>query len=197
MGESKIHLSQSELDLVCNAELILTKNTIIKKAIELLSQLQNKIIEENKSDNEIFDVPAKISKGENYLGLPYAILDYPRIAQSHSLCFIRSMFWWGNFFSSTLHISGIYKDRFIGHLKSSFEYLSSNNYLIGIHNDPWQHHFEEDNYKEIKLLSKDEFDSVLHKQEHIKIAAKFPLNEWNLAANKLYNNWKLLTSLIA
>ena len=48
----------------------------------------------------------KIAKGENYLQLPYVLLDYPRCFDKENIFAIRTMFWWGNFFSITLHLSG-------------------------------------------------------------------------------------------
>jgi hypothetical protein len=108
MQGSKIRLSPSEAALVGNAEIILTKNSILQKTVALLAQLQEEITSQKALPP--FSPSAKISKGENYRGLPYAVLDYPRIAGGEDLFFIRSMFWWGHFFSSTLQLAGAYKE---------------------------------------------------------------------------------------
>jgi hypothetical protein len=198
MEGSKIHLSATELDLVNNAELILTKNAIIKKTVALFETIQDVILEQHKTNsNKFYSVLPKISKGENYLGLPYVVLDYPRISHNNNLCFIRTMFWWGHFFSSTLQLSGIYKEQHINHIASSYNQFCTNNYFIGINTDPWQHHFEETNYRTIASFSAKEFETVLHEQPHIKIAAKWSLKEWNLAATSLLKSWKFLAGLIA
>ena len=42
MNSAKIRLSQTEMELVTNAELILTKNAILKKVNQLLGNLQAK-----------------------------------------------------------------------------------------------------------------------------------------------------------
>lgn len=198
MEGSKIHLSPTELELACNAQIILTKNTVIQKTIALFEVVQDAVTKEKKSypASNIFSVSPKISKGENYLGLPYVVLDYPRIAAHGNLCFIRTMFWWGHFFSSTLQFSGSYKEQCMGKIIASRELLSSAHYFIGVHADPWQHHFQETNYRKIDLLSPKEFEVVLHEQPHIKIAAKWPLNEWNLAATVLVKSWNVLAGLI-
>jgi hypothetical protein len=198
MEGSKIHLSATELDLVCNAGIILTKNTIIKKTVALFESIQDTIVEENRnSPAQMFSVSPKVSKGENYLGLPYVVLDYPRLSAGNNLCFIRTMFWWGHFFSSTLQLSGTYKEPCIERITASFAQLANHNYYIGINTDPWHHHFEETNYRKIGLLSQNAFETVLQEQQHIKIAAKWPLETWNLAAISLLNSWKLLVPLIA
>jgi len=200
MEGSKIHLSQPEIDLVCNTDIILTKNTIIKKAITMFEELQETMVESNKkisNADDIFSVSPKISKGENYSGLPYVVLDYPRMSNGDNLCFIRTMFWWGNFFSNTLQLSGMYKERYIEQISSDYHSLSNGHYFIGINTDPWHHHFEETNYREIRSVSSKAFETILHEQAHIKIAAKWPLTEWNNAATTLYKSWNFLAGLVS
>ncbi len=195
MQGSKIALSPSELALYCDADIILTKNNIIQKTIQLLTQVQDEIMCDNRDNN--FHSSPKISKGENYLGLPYVVLDYPRIAKGKDLFFIRNMFWWGNFFSSTLQLAGIYKENNTEKLIRAYTFLSNQNYFIGIDKDPWQHHFEESNYASISNLSKKEYEEILLQQAYIKIAAQWPLSEWDAAANLLVESWKRLTELVA
>jgi hypothetical protein len=198
MEGSKIHLSATELDLVCNAEIILTKNTIIKKTVALFEGIQDTIVEENKNNPaQMFSVPPKVSKGENYLGLPYVVLDYPRLSAGNNLCFIRTMFWWGHFFSSTLQVAGSYKEEALWKLAAAYEELAAQNFYVGIQQDPWQHHFEVTNYQKIATLSKDSFFDLLQQQPHIKIAARWPLSEWDAAANLLVNSWTTLLDLVS
>lgn len=184
------------MDLFCNAEIILTKNNIIQKTIELLDEVQQQMVK-GKFEHEIFSVSPKISKGENYLGLPYVTLDYPRKAENESIFFIRSMFWWGNFFSSTLHISGRFKEQYSNKLEGAYDELKRKDFFIGINDDPWMHHFEENNYQMVSGTKKFEFDMLLDEQQHIKLAAKWPLTEWDNASTLLFDSWKFLVSLIA
>ena len=83
----------------------------------------------------------KISKGENYLGLPYAILDYPAIFKKENVFAIRTMFWWGNFFSITLHISGRKRMREIN-ISKLVENLREKNFLFCINKKEWEHNFD-------------------------------------------------------
>ena len=101
MEVSKIHLSPTEIELMQNAEIILTKNRVLQKMKSLLEEVQHKqtdFVRLNNLKEDIFKVSPKISKGENYLGLPYLILDYPRQTFENNFFFIRTMFWWDNFF---------------------------------------------------------------------------------------------------
>jgi hypothetical protein len=195
MQGSKIHLSDSELELACNAGIILTKNNIISKTIALLGSIEESI--EQQGDREkLFSISPKISRGEYYEGLPYVVLDYPRYSRSPDLCFIRTMFWWGHFFSSTLQLSGNLKTKYIPAIEASYDLLAEKEYYIGINTDPWQHHFEDNNYVSVSSLSENAFKAILNEQEHIKIAAKLPLMEWQYAASFMINSWNLLAGLI-
>lgn len=197
MQGSKIRLSPAEAALFSDAQVILTKNSIIQKTVALLSEVQSELLLAAPSFIRESSPSPKISKGENHLGLPYVILDYPRIATGGNLFFIRSMFWWGNFFSSTLQISGEYKAAFQKRLLEEYTVLKEQQYFVGVNADPWLHHFEENNYKKISSFSEDAFSVLLQESTHIKIAAWWPLKEWDSAANKLADSWKLLTGLIA
>src|SRR5689334_6032402 len=116
MNQTKIMLSQKEMELVTRADWILTKNGIIKKVKQLFEELQEKQTEELKAHRSelpaaVFSFSPKISKGENYQGLPYLVLDHPRIFEKENILAVRTLFWWGNFFSTTLHVAGEYKKK--------------------------------------------------------------------------------------
>src|SRR4051812_8041543 len=107
---SKVQLSPEELRLVQNTEWILTKREIIKKIYDLFGEVHNVMRKEISENPDLFPQniigrSGKISKGENYRGLPYLILDYPASFERDNAFALRTMFWWGNFFSVTLHLS--------------------------------------------------------------------------------------------
>jgi hypothetical protein len=121
----------------------------------------------------------KISKGENYLGLPYVMLDYPRYFKSNDTLAIRTFFWWGNFFSISLHLSGAMKSTAILFLKSNFEWMQQNNYYLCIHSDPWEHHYEADNFRLLKNYSAVEFEAMIQQKDFVKISISISLDQWN------------------
>src|SRR5215467_7358592 len=110
-NETKIHLSSFEMELVNNADWILTKNNILRKVQSMLEQVQNNTVDYSKLYPQLFPtevkaISPKISRGENYGGLPWMMLDFPRFFAKEDLprsganiFAIRNMFWWGNFFS--------------------------------------------------------------------------------------------------
>lgn len=180
---SKLMLSDEEQQLVKNSDWILTKRIIIEKVNQLLgnlSETQQVIIEREKCwlpQAVILSTP-KIAKGENYLGLPYMLLDYPRCFNDADIFAIRTMFWWGNFFSVTLHVSGTYKQMFQQKILKNLP-AAKQNFFICIHESPWHHHFQADNYVALKQLSVEKAEELIIKKQFIKLALKFSLQQWN------------------
>lgn len=192
---SKVQLSAFEMKLVTNTEWILTKNDILQKVKLLLEQLQNEQEDFLHAypgilPAEVMTVPGKVSKGENYKGLPYLVLDYPRFFGKDDHFAIRSMFWWGNFFSQTLHLSGTYKTNHEHKIESSFSFLKEQSFFICISDEQWEHHFEVNNYLPVSEMSDKEFRSCIRSKDFIKIAQRFPLEEWDNAADILLDSFR-------
>src|SRR5688572_33352065 len=117
MSGTNLHFSEQEMDLYTDTGIILTKNAILQKLKIFLEELQLRQKEIIKSylegfPSEVLKISSKVSKGENYKGLPWLVLDYPRHFEPGNIFAIRTLFWWGNFFSTTLHLSGRYKNKF-------------------------------------------------------------------------------------
>jgi hypothetical protein len=193
-NETKIHLSPFEMDLLNNSDWILTKNRIVKKAQQLLAEVQQNIFDYTRQHINLFPPEAiaispKISKGENYNGLPWLMLDYPRYFNKENIFVIRIMFWWGNFFSTTLHLSGACKQKYCDGITKSYEELCKNEFYYCINDDQWNHHFEKTNYLPVKSFSSEEFIEKATERSFIKLSCKFPLTEWNDAIKLLSENF--------
>jgi len=194
-NKTKIHLSTFEMDLVNNTEWILTKNIVLKKAEYLLDQVQQHVIPVTKHNAplfpaEIIAISPKISRGENYNGLPWRMLDYPRWFDKENVFAVRTMFWWGNFFSTTLHLSGVYKQEYVDAIGRFYDDLCKGLFFYCINDDPWQHHFGKENYLPVEDFSPTEFSELLDKRSFIKLSAKLPLSEWDRATAFLSGNFE-------
>jgi hypothetical protein len=181
--KSKLMLSAEELQLVTDTSFILTKHKIMDKANTLLGNLAEvfkAVILKNNNHlpAAVIASTPKIAKGENYLQLPYLMLDYPRCFDKENVFAIRTMFWWGNFFSCTLHLSGSYKTDFVQALQNNIGFMQSNNFYLCINNDKWQHHFETDNYLPANSLKKEEIKAIIAQHHFVKVAVKFKLHQW-------------------
>jgi hypothetical protein len=189
MNAAKIRLSAHELELVQNAEWILTKNAILQKVKLLLEDLLGPFSNELKNHftlpEEVAMTSPKISKGENYKGLPYLVLDLPRYFNKEGIFAIRTMFWWGNHFSITLHLSGKYKDQFGESLINKLELLGKDDFYYCINGNQWEHHFENDNYILLSGNNLQEAINIIQHKEFLKLAYKIPLTRWNDARELL------------
>jgi hypothetical protein len=197
---SKLTLSADEQQLVTNTEWILTKRKIIEKVDYLLGEVsvqQQVMIEKEKAwlpTAVVLSTP-KIAKGENYLGLPYLLLDYPRYFSADDIFAVRTMFWWGNFFSITLHLSGDYKEKFQQTIIENIS-VAKEDIFICINENQWQHHFEADNYTSVKNLPADELRKMIVGKSFIKLAIQFPLQAWNEIPSLLHDAFTKLIVLL-
>lgn len=190
MDKAKIRLSPKEAELVANADWILTKNGILQKARYILEQLQSDQQHFIHSfiktlPAEVMKLPPKISKGENYQGLPYLVLDHPRYFEGQHHFAIRSMFWWGNFFSITLQLSGMYKKMYESKIEAAFPHLRKEDFFICISHNQWEHHFETNNYLPLHNMDTGLFKKYSGDKNFIKLAKMYPLEHWNNAGDML------------
>lgn len=199
--QTKIHLSAQEVEVVNNVEWILTKNSIMQKTKWLLENIQivqQAFLEFYKKDlpAEIFSVSPKISKGENYQGLPWLILDCPRYFDKEKIFAIRSFFWWGNFFSITLHLSGKYKNVYEQKIFGSYKKLKEQDFFYCINEDEWEHHFESNNYISLNKMGQKEFSQKIKESSFIKLAKKISLQEWNNIEKTLPENFEMIIKIL-
>ncbi len=190
------------MELVCNANWILTKNGILGKTKELLGLLQTgyqQILHPYAKElpREIFTASPKISKGENYRGLPYLVLDYPRHFTAQDVFAIRTLFWWGNFFSITLHLAGLYKKKYEKKILASVGSLAKNNFYCCVSDDPWQHHFNKDNYLSLTEPDIRDIEKMITEKPFIKLAAKLDLQQWEQSRSILEEHFSQIMEMLA
>lgn len=198
----KIQLSPFEEQLVTDSGWLLTKNAVLEKIKLLLASLQdgqNDILKDAKDalPAEVLIPSPKISRGENYLGLPWMVLDYPRYFNRDHLFAIRTMFWWGNFFSTTLLLSGTHKDRFIHRIAENWEVLRNDEFYISHNSSAWDHHFEKDNYTALQEMSEAQFLQHLQSHPFIKLAKKISLKNWDTLDKDLLATFNRLIKIIS
>lgn len=188
---ANVKLSQRELDLVTNTDFILTKNNIIAKVFDLFGELSEYEIKaaNNFLDDDIKIVSPKISKGENYEGLPWVMLDYPRYFTAKDIFAIRTYFWWGNYFSVSLHLKGRFKNKL---QVTSLKAHESQDWFLCCNEDEWQHHFRKDNYKLLSEFSEEEIQQL----SFIKVSKKISLHQWDDAEPFLKETFAKMLALL-
>ena len=198
--ETKIQLSEEEWNLVMNAGILLTKNRAMEKIALFLGQLAD--ISSGIFSPESLALPTssvwkhpKISRGENYQGLPYLILDYPRFFFREDVFAIRTMFWWGNYFSITLHLKGIFLEHFRTGIIRNFEVLATDHFLVNTTNAEWNHAIG-DEYTLISEFGKERLAQKCNDDNLLKIAVRIPLQDLVVTGELVSDVYQRIVSVL-
>ena len=195
--EAKVTLSAGELAMANDKNIILIKHAVTDKAFSLFGSMVPLITNEfepalNRHSKLSGAIP-KIFKGENYLGLPFVMMDYPAVFEKDNIFAVRTMFWWGNFISITLHLSGIHKNYWENNLLKKVE--TQPDIFITVGEDEWQHYFKEDNYLAFSLLSTEQQKNIREKN-FLKVSLKHELHHWNMMQSILPVGYKTIADLL-
>ncbi|MBA3647964.1 MAG: hypothetical protein H0W62_05345 [Chitinophagales bacterium] len=200
-NSSKIWLSAGEIDMLGQRDFFLTKKIIIEKIYHqfaiLIEETKRQAIFINATFPEGSDSSTgKISKGENYMGFPYQILDFPRFFSGENILAIRTMVWWGNFCSCTLLLSGNSLLQHAFNLRKSFLKLKENDFYVSVSDSPWHHHFNRENFIAINELSEETWIRIIDKNIFIKIARKIPIDRINELVTFSINSFRIFAALL-
>ena len=102
------------------------------------------------------------------------------------------MFWWGNFFSITLHLSGNNKTEFLKKILAHLSLLDENHFYIYTAQKEWEHDMDPGSYKRISSLNGNELQKVITENNFLKLAVKFPIDSFGVIEDKLLRNYELL-----
>jgi hypothetical protein len=132
--DAKVQFSAEEMRLMSDPTWILTKNSAIRKVVEMFGDLSGQwrgVLP--------WDCDPRISKGEQYKGLPWVMLDYPRVFGKEDIFAIRTMFWWGHYFSVMLHLKGEYLRTYLPVILERRAELEAAGFWPGVSDDEWEH----------------------------------------------------------
>lgn len=196
---ANIKLSVAEYELAGNKEILFLKNRIIEKVKIFFGELCTDYRNEIQQCQSNLAIPVsldfqKISRGENHEGLPYVVLDFPGIFSNENIFAVRSLFWWGNFCSITLHLKGDYKSAF---MQKILESIQSAEWLICMSGNEWTHSLEKDHYELLRNCKKNDenFQTNLQKS-FFKISKKIDLSNWNTVPTFFKENFKEILNML-
>lgn len=177
------YLTAEEAAIVFTPRVIELKNKAIEKVMMLMGQLQEALAALDAASDFPFEPEwlkqgPKISKGEQYKSLPWVILDYPRYFSKTDVFAFRSMFWWGHYFSCTLHLAGEVKRQFEASLLAAYGPLAAAGFQVYLPDDPWEHDFENGNYRSIGDMGLEDWKRLVGRKNFIKLAKPFALERW-------------------
>ncbi|MBV8254157.1 MAG: hypothetical protein JO154_16270 [Chitinophaga sp.] len=194
-------LTAAEAEVAMSADLLLLKNRVMGKVVDMMGAI-HRGLEETQAHHAFAFEPAwlqqsaKISKGEQYRQLPWVMLDFPRYFSGKDVFAFRTMFWWGHYFSSTLHLAGKVKERFLDTIADNQSVLAANGFQVYLGDDPWEHDFEGGNYKPIGNISLADWRLVTDRHDFLKIAKPFSLAQWGEVKNEVVAAYAALLALL-
>ncbi len=172
--------------LVSDPAWILTKNSIIRKVVELFGELSGEWREMGAIADSHWAIAAsepKISKGEQYKGLPWVMLDYPRVFGKEDVLAVRTMFWWGHYFSVTLHLKGKHLRAYLPVILSRRSELEAAGFWPGISDDEWEHEHQPGAWE-------------IGDRSFLKISTKVGFDQWDSAADVLTQKFTLIARIL-
>lgn len=198
--EADIKLGDGEFSVLSDTHFLLTKRAITAKARKLLSLTYLSLSEEIRKMPA--DLPegaslknAKVSRGENYRGLPYFVLDCPKLLTTTSIFSLRTMLWWGHEFSTTLHLQGEALDQYRERLIQSSSSQLFSKFYICVNDTPWEYHFGTDNYVSCSRMQ-GKLKEFIHRATFIKLATRWDLQEWDRTPDHVVHTWRTLRELV-
>ncbi len=172
-----------------DTDFLLTKAAVSVKVQSLLSETHAAL--RAYAQRRVDDLPSgmlersgKISRGENYRQLPYWILDYPRNLANDDVFALRTMFWWGHYFSITFQLGGTSWESLRSTVRKRAEQLRAIDASLCVNADPWQHHRGQDNYTALSAMTASDLDNMLSEQTFLKVAVFLSVDEWSILTER-------------
>ncbi|MDA1121669.1 MAG: hypothetical protein O2887_14445 [Bacteroidetes bacterium] len=96
-------LNSQQLDLIKDQDFLIEKRIVLNVLARHFQKVESGLKSTIHRYEKILPkgsltVTGRISRGDNYKGLPYLVLDFPRFSSGDKVFIYRTMFWWGNYF---------------------------------------------------------------------------------------------------
>lgn len=193
-------LDNKQLAYLKDQDFLKSKQVISEKITSELSGVEERLKEIIRGSdfdypNGTFTKSGKISKGENYKGLPFFILDYPRLFLHEDMFNYRVMIWWGNEISCSLLLLGRSYEKYRKTLSNNKTAL--NDFFFCVNESPWEYHFERSNFVPISEMDDSSFQNSLNQRAFIKFAIKYPLEKLDELKSLSCETYKKFLTLLS
>ncbi|MCS7078134.1 MAG: hypothetical protein NZ455_15585 [Bacteroidia bacterium] len=131
----------------------------------------------------------KISKGENYQGMPYMVLDYPRYFGKEDICVFRNILLWNR----GLYSTWVFQGKYLPLAVQSFSLPSEVEIYLHQNTDKWVHEISPGDI----LLEPSTYSNfileTLNKLDYLKFSAFLSFEQWNVGlSDRVYKVFSCL-----
>lgn len=172
-----LHFNDAEIELLYDAAIYERKRMLTQKIFVLFENIRVRL--KDTSLHKQFPFPegvdiigGKISQGENYLGYPWVMLDFPKMFNKESHFAFRTLAWYGNYFTGALLISGALAPVFLPRLLSG-KHLLSPEVWFSIHPDPWYHAIDEKGSRLVHAMTVESITAHVQTHGYLKLSMKW------------------------
>ncbi len=185
--DTKLTFSKEEMDAVQDNRFFFVKHEVTQKILQLFGSLEKELMQKipgysfPASEGLQISEKGKIFRGENYRLLPYILLDCPRVFNTETVFSFRSMFWWGNEFSFTLHLQGKALEYFRKNIQQNISGLQNKEFFVCVNDTPWEYSFDKENYIPLDEMIQNDLDGLsdlISTKSFLKLSRKMELSRY-------------------
>lgn len=171
-----------EVGVITDIQFFELKERVTQKILDALNHAQQGILA--SSVHEAFAYPhrmdaaiGKVSKGEQYKGYPYMVLDFPRLFAQSGVFAFRTMVWWGHAAYFTLHLSGKYLALHREAIVRNWSSLKGQGvYIYQDTQDVWHHEVESPFYESVDAVEASHLERWCEEFDYLKLACRLELS---------------------
>jgi hypothetical protein len=176
--KSAIKLTKTEFEFASSEQYPLIKQTVIHKMTMAFGELGTQLRETLPVSSPLFaNASSKITKGENYQGMPWVVVDIPKIAGRDFEVLYRTMFWWGRYFSLNALLSTNAFD--LSNLPQWHADPALHNALLYTGDDIWQQNLDDPGFVPLKNIDAEQAATLRQSKPHIRISRKLSFSAIN------------------
>lgn len=186
-----VKLSSKEIELLSSNSFFEILKKVDGNLNSLLYSVQQEILSYWKNNSQLIlpeeasQVPGKISKGYNYKGFPYQVMDFPSVFGKQDTFSFRVFFWYGNYFSANLLLTGRYAKEW----KQEILRLNSEETFLLLDADIWESDISDRNKLSLTSANKPEIESFFDENESIRLFRLFNMQKANQAEELIVNTF--------
>lgn len=186
-----VKLSAQEIELLSSNSFFEILKKVDGNLNSLLYSVQQGVLSYWKNNprlklpEEASHIPGKISKGYNYKGFPYQVMDFPSIFRKEDSFSFRVFCWYGNYFSANLLVTGTYVNQW----KAKLLKLNSEETFLLMDADIWESDVSDRNKLSFIPENKSQIEAFLEKNESIRLFRLFNMQKVNQAEELIVNTF--------